>query len=105
MEHLDGLRLVALARAQEPSKLLLSLALGFRLAGLFERLGTALCREQSRQIRKLSCLHRDQLIACLGCLQDANGGLTACEQGGRLRLRVGQVLYRAGAKSKGMLEG
>ena len=45
MEHLDGLRLVALARAQEPSELLLSLTLGFRRTRLFERLGAALCRE------------------------------------------------------------
>jgi hypothetical protein len=71
MEHLDGLRLVAAAIAQESAELFLSLALGFRLARLFERLGAALCGEQSSQIRKLSGLHRDQLIAGLGRLQDA----------------------------------
>jgi hypothetical protein len=47
MEHLDGLRLVAAAAAQEAAELLLSLALGFRPTRLFERLGTALRGEQS----------------------------------------------------------
>ncbi len=46
--------------------------------GLFERLGAVLRREQSGQIRRLPCLHADQLITGLGCLQDANRGLTAC---------------------------
>ena len=72
MEHLNGLRLVALAIAQEAAELLLSLALGFHLAGRLQRLGTALRREQSGQIRELSGLHRDQLIAGLGGLQDAD---------------------------------
>jgi hypothetical protein len=105
MEHLDGLRLVAVAIAQEPAELLLSLALGLRLAGLFERLGPALRGEESGQIRKLSGLHRDQLIAGLGRLQDADGRLTARKQRTRLRLSVGQVLHRAGAEGERMLEG
>jgi hypothetical protein len=67
VEHLDGLRLIAVAIAQEPAKLLLSLALGLRLARLFERLGAALRGEQSSQIRKFPFL-REELDPVTGAL-------------------------------------
>ena len=51
-------------------------ALHFRLARRLQRLSAALRRKQSGQIGQLPGLHRDQLIAGLGRLQDANGRLT-----------------------------
>jgi hypothetical protein len=67
VEHLDGLRLIAVAIAQEPAKLLLSLAVGLRLARLFERLSAALRGEQSSQIRKFPFL-REELDPVTGAL-------------------------------------
>jgi hypothetical protein len=105
MEHLNGLRLVALPSAQEPAELLLSLALAFSLACRLERLDVALRDELSSEISQLSGLHRDQLIAGLRRLQIADGRFAAREQRTRLRLNVGQVLHYAGAEGERMLEG
>src|SRR5208283_3100046 len=105
MEHLDGLGLGALAIGEKATQLLLGLALGLCLSRRFERLGAALSGEQTGQIGELPCLHCDQLIAGLGCLQDTDGGLARRDERTRLCLCVGQVLHSAGAEGERMLEG
>ena len=80
VKHLDGGRLVALARHQEPTELLPRLILGRRPLGRLEALCPPLCRDCRGEVCKLLRLKRQKLIASLGRLKGARGSLTGPDQ-------------------------
>ena len=103
MKHLDGLRLIASAIPQEPLELNAGLLLVGCQAGAIEALCPRLRRDQRGQIRELARLQGDELIAGLGGLQDALGGLARGDK--RIGLGSGCVerLHHAGLHAQRIL--
>src|SRR5207253_498660 len=105
VEHLHGLRLVALRRAEKPIELFARLSLISSAARPSEAIGTRLRRNQCGQIDELSGLQRDELIARLNRLQSADGRLARGDEGLGLGTRSVQVLHGTCLDSQRILIG